>query len=348
MIICQICGASFKTTQGLAGHKRLRHGAYKPGDELQKAFGGKQLHRKVLNSLGDKLADRLAEALLESHGQQILDLYIEELSRQGLDISSLTKLRRVRAIIVAAGESNRLLPLISNKPACLLEIGDKTILSRELEHLRACGINDIVVVRGYQGDKIRYPAVRYYDNRDYQNTGILRSLFHAKGEMDDEFIFCYADILYTKEVLELLLREQADISLVVDTGWESHYHQRKQHPVSEAELVKIEGNRITQIGRNVIELGEAHGEFIGLAKFSRNGAESLKVIHGWAMENYRDSAFHTSPSVDKATFTDLVQELIDQGYPVCHVDIHGGWAEIDTVEDFDRVSKELESVLKVD
>jgi choline kinase len=348
MIICQICGASFKTTQGLAGHKRLRHGAYKPGDELQKAFGGKQLHRKVLSSLGDKLADKLAEALLESHGQQILDLYIEELSRQGLDINSLTKLRRIRAIIVAAGESNRLLPLISDKPACLLEIGDKTILSRELEHLRACGIHDIVVVRGYQGDKIRYPAIRYYDNRDYQNTGILRSLFHAKGEMDDEFIFCYSDILYTKEVLELLLREQPDISLVVDTDWESHYYQRKQHPVSEAELVKVEGNRITQIGRNHIKPGEAHGEFIGLARFSRNGAESLKVIHGWAMENYRDSTFHTSPSVDKAAFTDLIQELIDQGYPVCHVDIHGGWAEIDTVEDFDRVSKELESVLKVD
>lgn len=348
MIICTICGASFKTTQGLAGHKRLRHGAYKPRDEIQRAFGGKQLHRKVLSSLGEKLADRLAEALLESHGQQILDLYIKELSLQGLDISSLTKFRRIRAIIVAAGESNRLLPLISDKPACLLEIGDKTLLSRELENLRACGIHDIVVVRGYRGDKIRYPAIRYYDNTDYQSTGILGSLFHAKGEMDDEFIFCYADILYTKEVLEILLGDQSDISLVVDTGWKNHYHQRNQHPVSEAELVSVEGNRITQIGRGVIAPDKAYGEFIGLAKFSRNGAESLKVIHEWAQENYRNSSFHTSPSVEKAAFTDLIQELIDQGYPVYHADIHGGWAEIDTVEDYDRVSKELESVLKSD
>jgi phosphoenolpyruvate phosphomutase len=294
------------------------------------------------------LADRLAEALLESHGQQILDLYIEELSRQGLDISSLTRFRRIRAIIVAAGESNRLLPLISDKPACLLEIGDKTLLSRELENLRACGIHDIVVVRGYHGEKIRYPAIRYYDNREYQNTGILRSLFHAKGEMDEEFIFCYSDILYSKEALELLLRDQSDISLVVDTDWQNHYYQRNQHPVSEAELVKVEGNRITQIGRGATVPDKAYGEFIGLAKFSGNGAESLKVIHEWAMQNYKDKPFHTSPSVDKASFIDLIQELIDQGYPVCHVDIHGGWAEIDTVEDFDRVSKELESVLKAD
>ncbi len=342
---CDICGSSFKTAQGLAGHKRLKHGAYKPGDEIRRAFGGKQLHRKVIDSLGAKLADRLAEAILESHGEEILNVYLEELSRQGIDLPSLGRLRRVRAIIVAAGESSRLLPLISDKPACLLEIGDRTILGRELENLRACGVHDIVVVRGYQGDKIKYPAIRYYDNREYRSTGILRSLFHAEGEMDTDFIFCYSDILYTKEVLELLLRDQSDISLVVDTDWEKNYRERRQHPVSEAELVRIDGERVAQIGSGVIPLDEAHGEFIGLAKFSKQGAEALKAIYEWALENYRNKPFHSSPSVDRASFTDLIQELIDQGYPIGHVDIHGGWAEIDTVEDYDRVIKRLESVL---
>jgi choline kinase len=112
-------------------------------------------------------------------------------------------------------------------------------------------------------------------------------------------------------------------------------------------LVRVEGDRITQIGKNIIPLGEAHGEFIGLAKFSRDGAESLKAIHEWAIQNYRGRAFHTSPSVDKANFADMIQELIDQGYPVCHIDIDGGWAEIDTVEDFDRVNRHLHSILKI-
>jgi len=348
MIRCEICGVTFKTAQGLAGHKRLRHGAYRLADEIGLTLTGRQLHRKILNHLSEKLADRLADAILERHGQEIWEAYLAELSQQGLELRSPGRYPKVKAIIVAAGESNLLLPLTRDKPECLLEIGNKTILSRELEVLRACGIHDIAVVRGYRGDKIKYPTIRYYENRDYHNTGILGSLFRAKGEMDHEFIFCYSDILYTKEVLELLLRDQSDISLVVDTDWEKHYQQRHQHPVSEAELVRVEGDRITQIGRNIIPPGEAHGEFIGLAKFSRDGADSLKAIHEWAIQNYKDRVFHTSPSVDKANFTDLIQELMDQGYPVCHIDIHGGWAEIDTVEDFDRVSRHLHSILKTD
>lgn len=347
-ITCDICAESFKTAQGLAGHKRLRHGAYGLAGELGVALTNKQLHRKVLQRLGDKLADRLAEGILEAHGQEILDLYLDELSRQGMDLRSLGRPGKVRAIIVAAGESDRLLPLTEDKPECLLEVGDRTILGRELENLRACGVDDIVVVRGYRGDQIRYPAIRYYDNSEYESTGILRSLFHAKGEMDDEFVFCYADILYTKEVLELLLRDRSDIALVVDTEWEGHYSQRHQHPVSQAELVRVEGDRVTRIGRDVVSPREAHGEFIGLAKFSRKGAQALKTIHEWALQNYADGAFHTSPSVDTASFTDLVQELIDQGYPVHHVDIRGSWAEIDTVEDYDRVSKHLHAILKMD
>jgi len=311
------------------------------------ALSGRELHRKILNHLGERLADRMAEAILERHGQEIWEFYLDELSRQGLNLRLPDRYPKTKAIIVAAGESDPLLPLTKDKPECLLEIGDKTILSRELENLRACGIYDIVVVRGYLGDKIKYPAIRYYENRDYHNTGILRSLFHAKGEMDDEFIFGYSDIIYTKEVLEVLLRDQSDISLVVDTDWKSHYHQRPQHPISQAELVRVEGDRIAQIGRNIIPPSEAHGEFIGLAKFRRDGAGALKDIHEWAILNYKGRQFHTSPSVDKAYFTDLIQELIDQGYPVCHIDIHGGWAEIDTVEDFDRVSRHLHSILKI-
>ena len=165
--------------------------------------------------------------------------------------------------------------------------------------------------------------------------------------MDGEFVFCYSDIIYGKSALEGLLQDESDISLVIDTDWKSHYQQRYQHPISEAELVKVEGERIVRIGRNIFPPDEAYGEFIGLAKFSRKGAEILKASYEWAVQNYGAGAFHRAPSLEKAYFTDMIQELIDQGYPVIHIDISGGWAEIDTLEDFEKVNKQLLSILKV-
>ena len=344
---CDICNREFKTAQGLSGHKRFRHSPDIQGSSLDTIFSGKQLHSKIINRLGDRLADRLVDTILERYGEKMLEVCLLELSRQELDLSFLEKPRNIRAIIVAAGQNDRLLPLISDKPACLLEVGNKTIIGRELEILRECGVNEITLVRGYQGNKIDYPEVRYYDNRDYYKTGILKSLFSAKSEMDDEFIFCYSDIIYEITTLERLLQDHSDIALVVDTDWESHYKQRHEHPVSEAELVTVDDNRITQVGRNITDTRGVHGEFIGLAKFSKRGSEILKASYDRATVRYKNGAFHRAPSLAKAYFSDMIQEIIDQGYPVHHVDISGGWAEIDTPEDFARVNRELDTLLKV-
>ena len=51
----------------------------------------------------------------------------------------------MKAIIVAAGPGNRARPYSNDKPKCMLKIGGKTILDRQLEILKQCGIYDIVV-----------------------------------------------------------------------------------------------------------------------------------------------------------------------------------------------------------
>jgi len=333
MITCDICGASFKTTQGLAGHKRIRHASQQAGFTLS----GQQLHHKVFQHLANKVADRLADAILEEHGKQLIESYIEELSRLGLSFYPLGKKQQIdKAIILAAGCSSRLFPLNSDKPDCLLDVGGRPILRRQLDILENCGITHIALVRGYQKEKLDYPYISYYENNDYATSGILKSLFCAEKEINGEFVLSYGDIIYGIDILEKLLRDKADISLVIDTDWLSHYHQRFQHPVEEAGLVIVEGNRITRIGRNIIDPGEAYGEFIGLAKFSHRGAEILRSNYAMVISKYGESPFHSAPSVEKAYFSDMIQELIEQGYVVHNVDIKGGWDEIDTLEDLER------------
>jgi len=249
--------------------------------------------------------------------------------------------RGVKAIIIAAGMSSRLMELTDDKPKCMLEIGGKTILQRQIETFNQCGIDEIIVVRGYKKEVINYTGVKYVYNQNYRRNNILESLMYAESDMDGEFIVAYSDILFRRSVAEELLESKADISIVVDTGWKSRYKKRFQHPIEEAEKVIVSDNKVVEIGKAVHPTG-AYGEFIGLAKFSNAGAEILKMNYRKVVRQFGHTQFHDASSVEKAYLTDMFQELIDKGYTISNIDIKGRWTEIDTVEDINKAGKQWE------
>lgn len=243
---------------------------------------------------------------------------------------------KYKAIIVAAGMGQRLHPLTNHSPKCLLEINGATILERSVSALRSCGVSDIVVVRGYEGNMIDLPALRYYENVDFENNNILESLFCARAEMEGKFLFSYSDILFSVGVVKRVLNNPADFAIVVDTNWREHYVGRTQHPITEAELVAVSNGLVAKIGKDVVVPCEAYGEFIGLAKFSKKGAEILKDVYSCVSVEFDKKRFHQAATIHKAYLTDMIQELIDRGYGVSSVDIAGEWQEIDTPQDLER------------
>ena len=245
----------------------------------------------------------------------------------------------MKAIIVAAGPGSRLNPFTNDRPKCLLDIGGQTILERTLQALRENGIENIAVVRGYQSHLIDYPHVTYCHNPDFRKNNILRSLFYAEDEMDDAFIFSYSDILYSSEIVARLIDSEADIALTVDVNWVQTYEGRDLHPISEAELVKVENGRVIRIGKGVVSPEEAYGEFIGLAKFTKAGAEAMKAAYHRAAKEYPTSPFQCAASLEKAYMTDMIQELVNNGMLVQSIDIEGGWMEIDTPQDLERAQR---------
>lgn len=249
----------------------------------------------------------------------------------------------MKVIIIAAGLGIRLNPLTDDMPKCMLDIGGKSILQRQLDVLKECDIDDIVIIRGYKKELIDYPDVKYYYNDNYQNNNILASLFYAEEEMEGEFIVSYSDILYKRQVVEKLLACKASISLVVDTKWKEIYENRTEHPVSEAEKVLVKDNRVIKIGKDPITADEAYGEFIGLSKFSAEGAKVLKSNYHRVKKEFAGKPFqHEGRIFEDAYLTDMLQELIDKGYKVVNVDVKDGWREIDTVQDYKRVRNEWE------
>jgi len=250
--------------------------------------------------------------------------------------------RKIKAIIVAAGHDKRIGPLNEDIPKCMLDIKGKTILERQIENLKSCGINDIIIVKGYKQETIDIPNAKYYLNPDFENTGIVSSLFFAEKEMNSDFIFLYSDIIFDKKLLSRLLKDESDISLVVDLDWKDRYKKRGNHPAGEVEIVEVKSDKIVKIGKK-IDAKNTHGEFIGLAKFSKKGAQNLISCYKNALKKYKNKKFHESPSISKAYFTDMIQEIIDNRHIVETIDTYGDWMEIDTFEDYKRAWSEVSS-----
>ncbi|MBI4241887.1 MAG: isocitrate lyase/phosphoenolpyruvate mutase family protein [Candidatus Rokubacteria bacterium] len=259
---------------------------------------------------------------------------------------------QVRAVIIAAGSGKSLLPLTQDRPTCLLEIKGRTILERQLETLRACGIYDVVVVRGYRKEKLQLPGLRYYDNDRYDETGELYSLFAAEPELQGRLLFLYADILFDQAVLEKLLRSKADVAIAVDRSWLDH--RERLLPLSKPMDLVVTRNAPQPHHRflpsedmdTVLRVGqwvppeEANGEFIGMALFSERGCHRLREIWG-RLRTTSVGPFHEADALERGSFTDLLQELIDQDEPVSCVNVYKGWLEVDTFEDYQRAWAEV-------
>jgi len=254
----------------------------------------------------------------------------------------------MKAVIVAAGEGTRLLPHTYDKPKAMLDVCGKPILKWQLEALESCGIRDVTVVRGYKKEKITYRGIQYFDNPDYKDTNILESLMCARQKIKGGFVFSYSDILFTTGIVRRLLENKEDIGLVVDRDWRKAYVGRTEHPTDEAELVFAENGCVVKISK-FMNPDNAYGEFIGLAKFSERGAEILLRTYERVKNNrwcgYTPfQRFHDATSLRVAYLTDMIQEIIDRGYPVHCVAIHGGWIEIDTPQDLEKARSNWASI----
>lgn len=272
---------------------------------------------------------------------------MEQDEKQFLPVGS----EKITAIIAAAGFEKQLLPLIEDKPKCLLDIKGKSILDRQVGALNDCNIKDIALVRGYKKEAITLPNIRYYDNDRYESTGELFSIFCAENELKGRTIVLYGDIMFDTAVLEKLLKSPADIALVVDLAYLEEARRGAQPTHINPDLVSLASPPSTQsLSRFVMPDGEhrivrigqqmppeqAHGEFIGMAMFSEKGTQALRNAYKASQQKYQSTGFHESGSFIKASFTDLVQELIDLGHRVDAVPIFKGWMEVDSFEEYQK------------
>jgi choline kinase len=250
----------------------------------------------------------------------------------------------MQAIIIGAGRGIRLMPTTADAPKCFAQVGNRRILDWGLEAFQQAGIDRIVFVGGYQIDKVRsdYPHFTFRHNHDWENNNILASLFFAEDCMDEPFICCYSDTLFRPSVVKGLVENSSDMGVSIDTDWLSRYTHRLQHPSDDAEKVTVSNGLVTRIDRQIPE-AEAYGEYTGVACFSKQGAKRLREHYHRCRKQVADGLFREAVTFKKAYFIHLLQEMVEAGEQLTHVDTPGGYIEIDTQEDFDYAQQHWNS-----
>src|SRR5262249_14111809 len=164
-------------------------------------------------------------------------------------------------------------------------------------------------------------------NTEWERNNILASLMYAREHMTGGFVSTYADIVYRPAIVEAIVRSPHDITLACDTAWRRRYTGRSQHPETDAEKLRADGDRGVEISRRITS-EQAAGEFIGVLKASPAGAARLCRAFDEARAEYAGKVFREGRTFEKAYLIDLLQHMIERGEVMHRVDTDGGYMEI--------------------
>ena len=243
----------------------------------------------------------------------------------------------MKAIILAAGRGTRLYPYTQYIPKCLLDIGGVSILEHQMNCVRDCGINEVVIVVGFGFEKVEN-FLRNYEsigmriktlyNPFYQTTNSLISLWIARGEMTEDIVVMNGDDVFEIEVLDQVLNNNEKICLPI-----------KEKPFYDEEDMKIRlnGEMIVDIRKTISK--DISAESVGLRVFRDTGIEILKR---GIEEEMR------TPGAENKWYISSIQRLISKGYKIKAHNIDKlFWMDVDYPGDLFKVRSKVERYLPV-
>jgi len=226
----------------------------------------------------------------------------------------------MKALILAAGVGKRLKPITDRIPKTLIKIREKPILGHILSSIKKCKIKDVLIVTGHLDNMIKdYVGsgskwglnVSYCYNKDYKKTENICSVKLAEKELlGNDFVMINADDLFPPTIISKIMRTPGHIVLAVDG----------EGTLGEEEMkVRVENGKVTSVTKN-LDLSEAHGESIGIAKFSGEGS---KTFFNMIDEIIQDEG-------PKFYFEEAFDRLATQNYPISYINVKNEpWIEID-------------------
>jgi choline kinase len=228
-------------------------------------------------------------------------------------------------VILAAGKGARLNGTIGDKPKCLLRVGDRALVERQIDALRGAGVDDIVVVVGCQAELVRRTCghgVTYIENTRFAQTNSLYSLWLARPLLLSGFVVMNCDVLFHPQLLADLVTARHDDALLISY---------EDGPLGEEEMkIQVRCGRVRAISK-ALDAADADGENLGVVKFGAAGARVLvdlldRRVAAGGLRDWAPRAFEEFAQVRP------LHVIGTRGYP---------WTEIDFPEDYDRAVNEI-------
>src|SRR5215211_1477957 len=159
----------------------------------------------------------------------------------------------MEAVIIAAGEGNRMSPLFSPKPLTpLLGLG---LIERILFVAKLAGVNDFKIVIGYKaavikeaiGDGRKYGVrIKYIENPEWEKGNGV-SVLKAKNHVNGKFLLLMSDHLFDEQIIARLVTtnvKPGHCILCVDRTL-----SRDQSTMEDATKVYCENDYVKEIGK---------------------------------------------------------------------------------------------------
>lgn len=241
----------------------------------------------------------------------------------------------MKAIILSAGQGRRLMPLTESVPKCCLMLDGKALLVHQVESLAANGVDEVVVVTGFNhrvvqdvvnGISIPGTSVRTLFNPFYAVSDNLGTSWVAREEMSTPFLLVNGDTLFEASTLAQLLSSERvyPITLAVD---------RKGDYDNDDMKISADGEQLKRVGKK-LNLDIVNGESIGVMVFSRSGAKAFVQKVESLMASPDGLARWYLSAIDEMAVAGMVGISSIQGYD---------WCEVDDPVDFAHAEKSVRS-----
>ena len=228
----------------------------------------------------------------------------------------------MNAIILAAGMGTRLRPLTEERPKSLVEIAGESFFARQLRQLREAGIADITVVTGYKAEAFApwrgEPGLSFVHNPVFDTKNNLWSMLAARDRLGDTVVLD-GDV------------RLADGLIPRTSPATSRWYVGYREDMRNEWVVRLgPGDRVTRI-----DVASGSGWILtGLSYWSRED--------GLFLSRAVDEASR-GPGSDTIFWDEIPRRSLENlDVRVRRIDA-GDWAEIDTLQDKERLEAELAS-----